>query len=75
MTALGLRARKVRALFAHAFATMAEYRAEIVIRMISGSLPLVLVPVVAGMAWAAALAAAGAALVELAASQAFRRFA
>ncbi len=34
--------RKTRALFAQAFALMTEYRAEIVIWMISGSLPLIM---------------------------------
>jgi ABC-2 type transport system permease protein len=45
VTALGWNLRKAQALFAHAFATMTEYRAEIVIWMISGSLPLVMMAV------------------------------
>lgn len=45
MTVLGWNLRKAQALFAHAFATMTEYRAEIVIWMISGSLPLVMMAV------------------------------
>ena len=42
--------RKARALFAHAFANMTEYRAEIAIWMISGSLPLVMMAMWIGLA-------------------------
>jgi ABC-2 type transport system permease protein len=45
VTALGWAARKARALFVHAFATLTEYRAETIIWMISGSLPLVMMAV------------------------------
>jgi ABC-2 type transport system permease protein len=42
---LGWGPRKARALFVHAFAMMTEYRAETIIWMISGSLPLVMMAV------------------------------
>lgn len=41
---------KARALFVHAFAIMTEYRAEIVIWMISGSLPLIMMAIWMGLA-------------------------
>lgn len=47
---LGARWRLARALFAHAFATMTEYRAEITIWVVSGSLPLVMMALWIGMA-------------------------
>jgi len=42
--------RKARALLVHAFAMMTEYRAETIIWMISGSLPLVMMAVWIGLA-------------------------
>ncbi len=42
MTPFAWRWRKARALFVHAFANMTEYRAEIAIWMLAGSLPLVM---------------------------------
>ena len=50
MSALAANGRKARALFVHAFASMTEYRAEIVIWMISGSLPLVMMAMWIGLA-------------------------
>jgi ABC-2 type transport system permease protein len=50
VNALAWRWRKGLALFEHAFATMSEYRAEIVIWMISGSLPLVMMAMWIGLA-------------------------
>ena len=50
MSAVAWRWRKGRALFTHAFANMSEYRAEIIIWMISGSLPLVMMAMWIGLA-------------------------
>ena len=50
MNRLGWTLRKARALLVRAFADMTEYRAEIAIWMISGSLPLVMMAVWLGLA-------------------------
>lgn len=50
MTSLAVGWRKARALFVHAFANMTEYRAEIAIWMLSGSLPLVMMAMWIGLA-------------------------
>jgi len=61
LTPLAANWRKGRALFVHAFASMTEYRAETVIWMISGSLPLVMMAMWIGLAAGGSVGGYGAA--------------